>query len=275
MNRFGLLLVTLLPAAALAAPSEPAPRSVDVTPFAKSLAVYHDGKGHYFVVHHPLTETGKAGDRLFYGDGKRFYLQPVPGRSRNGEDASYSINEPRVAGGAYSSFARRKGKVSFTCENRETPLRELEAKQAAAMIKAASFHDIYFLRRPYVLARDSAGRYFYVDRLFNRNIVNPSEYRAGDFRVFSGMRGKLKPLRMKNVVSDSSGEIFITPDGQLKLILDKSGGKSNRSTAHWISRGKKTELTLVEVETYNSVMMIFRDLGPYSGQRLERPCDDF
>ena len=33
-------------------------------------------------------------------------------------------------------------------------------------------------------------------------------------------------------------------------------------------------LTLVETESYRTRMMIFRDLGPYSGQRLERPCDD-
>ncbi len=268
-------MVVVLWVRGLAQAAEPLPASVDVTPYAKSLAVYHDGKGHYFVVHQPLHETQKAAERLFYGDGKRFFLQPVPSRGRNRLDAYFSIADPRVAGGAYSSFEYTKGKAAFRCEERVTPLQALEAKQAAAMIKAAKFYHVYFHRTPYGLARDTNGRYFYVDRVVHIDPTRPSEFRAGDFRVYSGMRGKMKPLRMKNVVSDPSGEIFITPDGQLKLIIDRKTADGKHSTAFWIAGGKKTELTLVEVESFRSLMMIFRDLGPYAGQRLERPCDDF
>lgn len=254
--------------------AEPVPPAVDVTAYAKSLAVFHDGKGHYFVAHLPLHELKTAGERLFYGDGKRFFRQPVGPRGRNGQDAYFSIAEPRVAGGAYSSFEYTKGKAAFRCESRVTPLQRLEEKQAAAMVKAGTFLAVYFQRTPYVLARDTNGRYFYVDRVVHYNQTAPAEYRVGDFRVYSGMRGKMKPLRMKNVVSDVAGEIFITPDGQLKLIVDRQSGDGRKSAAFWIARGKKTELTLVEVDSYRSQMMIFRDLGPYAGQRLERPCDD-
>ena len=271
MRLFLGLLLLLKGSVVLA--GEPLPRVIDIKPYAKSLAIYHDGKGHYFVLHQELKDSTSVRERFFYGDGKRFFKQLIPSSGRNGEDAYFSVLEPRVAGGAYSLFERKKGKVGFLCETRNTPLTRLDAKQTEAMLKSATFYGIYFARKPYVLARDENGRYFYVDRVLYDGADAMTAFRSGDFRVYAGMRGKMKALRMKNVVSDASGEIFITPDGRLRLIVDKTEG-NGRTSAQWIAAGKKTSLTLVPLESFRTVMMIFRDLGPYIGQRLERPCDD-
>jgi len=269
------LVSTLTPAPARAAPGITPPPAIDVTPYAATLTAYHDGKGHTFVLPKDLMDLGKVQARLFYGDGKTFYRQPVDtmGRSVKDRSSSFSVFEPRVGGGAYSQLIARAGKLEFHCEDRATPLQPLAPASAAAMIKAARFHDQYWRRTPHLLARDNRGRYFYVDRLAPKPAYDgATDYRDAGFRVFSGLRGKLRPLKMKNVVSDASGEIFITLDGQLQLVFDRA--TDSKARAQWIARSRTTELTLVDTQAPASRKMIYRDLGVYAGQRLERPCDD-
>jgi hypothetical protein len=70
---------------------------------------------------------------------------------------------------------------------------------------------------------------------------------------------------MTNVVSDSQGDIFTTKKGELRLVLGKKQSK-------WIAGKKETELTSLPLE--DNRIMIYRDLGVYTGQRLGTPCDD-
>ena len=110
----------------------------------------------------------------------------------------------------------------------------------------------------YALARDDKGTYYYVDRMRepegNKN-----------FRVFIGQRGAMKPAKMKNIVSDSEGDIFYTKKGELRLVLDKS-------EQTWAKGKKQTKLTVLPVE--DNVVLIYSELGVYTGQSLGTPCDD-
>jgi hypothetical protein len=85
------------------------------------------------------------------------------------------------------------------------------------------------------------------------------------FRLFVGPRGNMKLQKMTNVVSDSEGDIFATKTGSLRLILDKH-------ETSWVSGKKKTPLVTLPIE--DNHVLIFTDLGAYTGQRLGTPCDD-
>ena len=126
------------------------------------------------------------------------------------------------------------------------------------MVKAATFYGARWKYRAYALARDTSGRYYYVDR--------PREPEGSlAFRLFVGPRGNMKPQKMTNVVSDSEGDIFATKTGSLRLILDK-----HETT--WVQGKRKTPLVTLPLD--QNAALIYTDLGPYTGQRLGTPCDD-
>jgi hypothetical protein len=85
-----------------------------------------------------------------------------------------------------------------------------------------------------------------------------------EFRLYSGPRGSMKPLKMVNVVSDSEGDIFSTKSGELRLVLDKK-------ESAWVQKGKRQPLKSLPVE--DNVALIYADLGVYTGQPLGTPCD--
>ena len=77
----------------------------------------------------------------------------------------------------------------------------------------------------------------------------------------------MKRARMKNVVNDPSGQIFITNKGRLRLITGKA--------ATWLlGKRKKVKLTRVSLRTTATTVMIYKQLGVYLGRPLHRPCDD-
>ncbi|MGZ3440551.1 MAG: hypothetical protein ACXVDD_13605, partial [Polyangia bacterium] len=86
-----------------------------------------------------------------------------------------------------------------------------------------------------------------------------------NFRLWAGMKGAMKLQKMTNVVSDSEGDIFSTKTGSLRLILDK-----HETT--WVANEKKTKL--VFLDPADNHIMIYTDLGVYTGEPLGTPCDD-
>ena len=114
-------------------------------------------------------------------------------------------------------------------------------------------------REPYALARDQRGTYYYVDRSIEKN---QKHY----FKLYVGKLGNVRLQRMKDIVSDSEGDIFVSKKGKLRLILGKS-------QASWIRGRKRTKLTLVPID--ENLPMIYNELGPYIGERLGNPCDDY
>lgn len=242
-----------------AAADEPA----DISTYKDKLELVTDGKGHYLAVIPFTMSDGEENGFLFYsGDGgKSFWAQRRTGGGRNGDQSFDSVFwEPRVGmiERWKASFGMKEGKYSVQCDTRNTPLTVVPKDEAAKIIGAAKWNKVRWTRRSHALARDNNGNYYYVDRA-------RSPDNSKDFRVFRGPKGNVKLLKMTNIVSDSEGEIFITPAGKLKLILDK------RETS-W-SAGKQTlKLTLLALE--DNVAMIYNDLGVYAGEPLGTPCDD-
>jgi hypothetical protein len=242
------------PAAGAAA--EAAAPALDLGPMKDRLVVLGDGKQHLVAVV-PFGEG--AMEQLYYGDGKRFWKQRVvSGGSSGTESFERTFWEPRVDAGYKASIDFRSGKYVVQCDERKTELSPLPEAERAALLGSATFHGPRWNHRAYALARDNLGKYYYVDK-----VREPPQSKV--FRLYVGMKGNLKLQKMINVVSDSEGDIFATRSGSLRLILDK-----HETT--WVAGKQKTALVSLPVE--DNHVLIYTDLGAYTGERLGTPCDD-
>jgi len=253
------------PPPAAAAPADDPADVLDVKDIAAKLVVVTDGKGHFLAAAAEVTDPAVQG-RVFYSpDGKTFWEQRIQGYGSNGPGL-YSITfwEPRVRDGWKRSYDHNGDGYAVQCDDRVTKLSALPAAESKAMVAGAVFKKPRWKTMAYALARDDAGRYFYVDK--------PREPRDSKaFRVFMGQKNALKPLKMVNVVSDSEGDIFATKSGELRLLIPKDGADDARVPV-WIKGKKKVSLTWVPVEDNGN--LIYTDLGVYTGQPLGTPCDD-
>jgi hypothetical protein len=228
---------------------------------AEDLVLLEDGKGHAIAV---AIQDPKS--RIYYGDGKSFVAVPVDPAENTGPmpngDITRHFLDPRFPSRkqikswqdiekSQTRVSRSGGKWVVQCGTRKTPL--VEGKLAPAAKLGAST-----MRRPHALARDDRGRYYYVD-------AGPEEGDKG-YRIYVGEKGQMKRLKMQNVVADSEGEIYTTPQGKLRLVLGKP-------ESMWIEEGAKRKLVVVPLEESQS--MIFLELGVYAGEKLGTPCDDF
>jgi hypothetical protein len=218
-----------------------------------------DGKSHYVVV-------APGGERLFYGDGKRFSAVPheslLPGTMFFDPRHVNKTANPSFRGydmRLYSSVEAQHGRCEARCGAKQMALNIVDAATARPLLTGASFGPSPRQHVPHALFRDEHGNYYFVDRGF----LPEAEKR---FRLFRGPKGSLKELKMTNVISDSEGEIFSTRTGSLRLIIDKS------KPTVWIERGKSTSLR--EVPVGENLPLIYNELGVYEGERLGTPCDD-
>ena len=235
--------------------AEPEDDSVDVTAARDKLRLFTDGHKHYLA----LVPFEFSSPMFFYGDGTDFYAQRGFGGSKNGDlSFSRSFWEPRVNAGVESMFQYRDKRYTLTCSTRDSVLTAVPQAESAKLLAAAHFHHPRWKYQSYWLARDERGLYYYVDRLREPPGNN-------SFRLFVGPKGDLKQQKMTNVVSDSKGDIFSTKSGELRLVSSASEGK-------WIVGKQKMELIVVPIE--DNHVMLYTDLGVYTGQRLGTPCDD-
>lgn len=256
------LLVAGCSAAAAAPPKADAPPAADISAIKDKLAVWSDGKKHYLA----LVMTTDSDSPVFWSDdGKSFYQLRVFGGGSEGDDKDLRrldrvFWEPRVQAAYQGGFEyKQDGKaMTIQCAERKTPLKQLAAAEAKPIVDGGKFYKARWNRYAYALARDNTGKYFYVD-----NQREPEH--SKNFRLWAGQKGAMKLQKMVNVVSDSEGDIFATKTGELRLILDK-----HETT--WIANEKKTKLVYLPVE--DNHIMIYTDLGVYTGEPLGTPCDD-
>jgi hypothetical protein len=253
----GARLARSKPASKAGTPAGPEPaEAVDVGAVKDKLELLGDGKSH-FVALIPFDDGGWT--HVYYGDGKTFHALRVVGSGSVGRESfDLTFWEPRVKARYQAGVELRDGKYQVTCDARKTELRALPRAEANALLAKATFHKPLWRFHAFALARDDKGTYYYVDRQ-----REPED--SLNFRLFSGPRGALKPLKMVNVVSDSEGQIFSTKTGDLRLVLD-------RKEAAWVKGKART--TLVPLPIEDNAQLIYTDLGAYTGQRLGTPCDD-
>jgi hypothetical protein len=212
------------------------------------------------------TETPFGG--LAYGDGQKFYRVPVPAglgggwffdpRQRNEKhNDNFRGYDLRVY--SYVEPDLEHGTCKLTCGTRETELRLLPAEEKTALLTRATYEPSPHGREPYALARDKQANYYYVDH-------GATAESAKDFRLYRGRRGGLRQLPMRDVVSDSEGEIFESAGGKLRLFL-------GRAEAEWVEQGKTRNLQRLPLA--ENFGLVYNELGVYMAQRLGVPCDDF
>jgi hypothetical protein len=229
--------------------------TVDVSADLPKMQLLTDGKKHYVAIV-PFAADSFAG--FFYGDGKVFHQQRVYGGGSSGTESFDKVFwDPRAHAPHQASFEFRDHRYQVTCESRKTELTPVPEAEAKAALEAAKFYKPLWKHQAYALARDNSGRYFYVDRA--------RDEQTKSFRLFVGPKGSMKLQRMTNVVSDSAGDIFATKSGELRLIL-------NRGESIWEQKGKQTKLILLPLE--DNHVLIYSELGVYTGERLGTPCDD-
>ncbi len=258
------MLTTLVVALTL---SQPKVAPLDATAFRDKLQVLTDGQGHYIA----LDPEAPYGETTFTGDGKVFAKIPVIGGGRSGsEQWSVAMWDPRVRYGNNSPASiemKDSGKFySVTCAKKTTPLTALPADAAKKLLATATFVPPTWTRMPEKLLRDDSGTYYLVDRF-----RSPEASDRRDFRVFAGPKGSMKQLPLKDVVDDEQGMILATRNGNLRLVTNTDG----KFEGKWIQGKVTTPLLEVSLDSVNNGKMVYMDLGPYSGQRLGTPCDDF
>jgi hypothetical protein len=215
-----------------------------------------------------VAPSGSAHHGVSTGDGKTFttdgtefrpaigwFFDPRQTTAQNDPKRFYG-RDPRHYSHVDADLQR--GTCSLTCGDRVTALKLASRAQTEAIVDRAVYTPRPHQVAPYGLARDRAGIYTYVDR-------GTAKGRVRDFRVFRGPRGKVRLLKMKDIVSDSEGDIFSTQDGKLRLVMSKS-------EAQWITGARSQRLTLLPVA--ENCALIYNELGVYLGERLGLPCDD-
>lgn len=259
-------LLSSLATPALAGDPPPAAIEVDAADRAK-MAVCTDGKSHYVAIapHERVTH------QLYYGDGKNLSLVlSDAGGMMPGTD----FFEPRyVNPTANDNFRGLDMRVfssvdydadhqtcALRCGTRKVDLKLLPAADGKKLATGAAFHKSPRTREAYALARDDHGTYYYVDH------GNTAETK-NSFRVYVGKKGALKLQKMKDIASDSEGEVYSTVTGDLRLITSRQ-----KQEFTWIQGGKETHLVALPIQ--QNAELIYTTLGVYTGQRFGTPCDD-
>jgi hypothetical protein len=256
----GVLVVMSGVAGAQPKMKDPKPQPVDTKEFRDRLRVFKDGNGGTYVV---LGEKlGDKDTRVWYGPGKQLFEQLMPSRSRNGDNWSIATWAPRVDQWRPASIDFRDGRYTTWCGDQpEAVLSELTGDKATKALDAVQLVSTGIIRVPHWLARDDRGVYYYVDRL-------SKPYGGKGFRVLVGKKGALKEMPLVDVAQDSSGEVFSTKTGDLRLVRNDAPGE--KSTARWIKGKTSTDLVTVSID--RSERMIFSELGVYKA--LGTFCDN-
>jgi hypothetical protein len=217
-----------------------------------------------------VTPQEQKGTQLFYGDGKTFVQVAEPPFGVGGTHFLeprffHKTANPDFRGQDWRVFSEvevdaEKKTCAVRCGERTTPWTQVEPEKAQHLLTAAKYEKNPQKYVPYALLRDTRGNYYLVEKGFH-----PEDEKS--FRVYVGPKGSLKKQEMKDIVSDSEGQIFSTKKGELRLVVDRS------QTPLWIE-GAKKKVELKVVPITENLPMIYNELGVYTGARLGTPCDD-
>jgi hypothetical protein len=261
-----VFLCLLLATPALADPPKK-DDSVDISAFKAKLKFWTDGKKHYIAAI-PMSIGDEENDMAFYSpDGKDFYaLRRGSGGSDGGQKTfDWTFWEPRVEHSGFDATLDDKTKTikyAVTCDDRKTNMTQVPDTDGAKLL-AGSFHQFHWTRFPYHLARNDEGTYYFVD--IDRSSMD--SIRKTGHHVWMGTKGQMKQVKMIDMTSDSEGDVYVTKDGQLRFVVGKT-------TVEWVQNGKATPLHYLDIEDTVNRMLVYTDLGVYSGEMLGTPCDD-
>jgi hypothetical protein len=216
-----------------------------------------DGKGNFVGLEQQPWQTS----RVIYGQ-RGAWLRP---RRVDDEVENDYFYDPRFIHPKLEPKRQRLSIViaddhrcKLRCGERMTELQHVDVATKRELLLGATIVPAPLPRRPYGLARDRDGVYYYVD-------VGPKTDDR-DFRVYAGRKGAMERLDMVDLVTDSGGDIFVTRTGKLRLILEKE-------TSYWVEGSRTTDLINLPLE--DNLLVIYNQLGVYLGQPYGTPCDVF
>ncbi|MCL2178471.1 MAG: hypothetical protein FWC28_06035 [Proteobacteria bacterium] len=230
-----------------------------------SYALYTDGNGHYLA----FSETELTNSPVFWGKAGVFFAQSVFGgggtlktKEKDVPRAYLKFHtyfwEPRSTKHHNTLVKKEDGVLYISCgDKRKTALSPVPAEEARAILEKAQFYYRRFMRKPHLLVRDDTGVYYYVDKSTKED--------EKDFQFFVGKRLHLKKTKLQNILQDTEGEIFATPNGTLRIVIGKN-------EIYWV-RGKKKQ-ALINVPVEQNLPFVWNDLGMYANQKMDTPCDD-
>jgi hypothetical protein len=238
--------------AAGVASGEPKPKPVDTKAFRDKLIVLQDQSGGSYIV---ANQRG-SDPRVFYGTGKTVYEQIVMAKSWNEDSWSIHVMAPRAPQNRHASLVYKQDKTySLFCGDTETGLTQVTGDKAKQILDKSAFMTTGLIHRAVVLARDDHGVYYYVDAVRD-------EYGGKGFRLFVGRKGGMKELPLLDIASDSSGQVFATKGGELKLDYRKTNDPDANDTAIWVRGDKREPLVVLDVLLNSPV--IYGELGVYT-----------
>ena len=215
-----------------------------------------------------FAPEGSKAPGMLYGDGKTFYQVRTPEMMSGGWffeprhfNPQYNSNFRGMDLRVYSHVEVKEDEAQclVTCGKIEHRIPLMPASEVPAFMSRVEVGPAPMPRMPHALARDRNGVYYLVDR-------STKPGRERDFRLYVGPLGNLQRQAMKNVVTDSEGEIFSSKAGDLRFILGKE-------QALWITGKRERKLLMVPIE--DNWQMIFNNLGVYYGVQMGTPCDDY
>ena len=216
-----------------------------------------------------VTPVQSEHEGVLYGDGKKFTHTPFPYGLSDGWFLEPRFYNPKhnsnIRGNdlrSYSYIQLNKDKTAcnLVCGTQKKELALVTGEEAMKIADQAEIVPGPLLRKPYGLARDRRGTYYYVDRSTEKG-------QERFFQLYVGKKGNVKLQQMRDIVDDSEGMIFSSKKGELRLILAQEKEK-----ATWIRGKRQRELTVVPV--MSNLHMIYNELGVYTGKNLGTPCDD-
>ena len=237
------------------AAADPKPKAVDIKPFKDRLIVLQDIDGGTYVV---LPGGSGEDARMFYGLPKKpLYEQVVTGRSSNGQSGTWDVAvwSPRVPNFQPGSVGKKDDGsfVKFCGNDNKTELSQVSSDKAKAILDKGQFMTTALIRKPYMLARDDSGVYYFVD-------VIRQQYGGNGYRVMVGKKGALKQKPLTDVATDTAGDVFSTKTGDLRIVRNVDDNKN--ADIVWVKGGKRSPLSVLDTEA--NEVMIFRDLGVYT-----------
>jgi hypothetical protein len=257
-HMLALTIVTLL----AAEPFETGPVRFDIASLKANLAVLSDGKGHYLVYNAKAVLDGPT----FYGDMKAMHRIRVAGGGSSGTESwNLSIWDPRtVMSNDRASLSMRDEGKEFqgVCGKKTITFTPAPAEEGKKLLDSDVFKGPLWTRKPERLLRDNQGTYYFIDRL-----RSDDDAERRDFVFFKGPRGKMKTVKLKDIVDDSKGLILATSNGQLRLVSDQT-------EPFWVQGKSRVQLIDVPLDDNRNVQLVYSELGVYDGQKLGTPCDD-
>lgn len=270
-----LLIAAVVAALAGTATAGPKPKRINLKPILDKLWVLQTDSGHHVLLVPPWERKAIKAMKLkqnlstivLFGKNRTYHKLRVRSASSYGTKRfEKSFVDGRVQRGGTIRY--KQGEITLHCGKRKTKLTLIEGDRRRRILHSSKFFEPKWMRTAEALARDNLARYYFVDRL---------QKRAGGqgYRLFIGPKGALKRVRLRDVAQDSQGSVFATRKGSLVVSAQTNRVGRYWKTTHtikWVDRrGKERKLTWIPPRMNR--VLIYRDLGVYTGKRFGTPCD--